>query len=189
LVIAHRHIDDMLERRPMAHFAIDARLLELQIVRFKTSALHIAQLAGVTNRTNGLVAGRSPELFPRAQISPFTPRQINDFPVIDPLFVQCTVLDGKNVNLAVRQFGCVSLLKFGTDRVVHRIAVPCAVRLLDIEIVPAVTSNHVSEQRSITTASHLSFPVAVTGFIVQMKFIVGLEIAYHTLRSIGPKHL
>src|SRR3989442_11781584 len=45
LVIAHRHIDDMLERRPMAHFAIDARLLERQIVRLKTSALHIAKCA------------------------------------------------------------------------------------------------------------------------------------------------
>jgi len=42
LVVAHRPINKMLKRRPMAHFAIDARLAELQIVRLEATTLHIA---------------------------------------------------------------------------------------------------------------------------------------------------
>ena len=42
LMIAHRQVHDMLQRGAMAHLTINARLLELQIVRLKTSALLIA---------------------------------------------------------------------------------------------------------------------------------------------------
>ena len=63
-VIPRRHIHDVLQRGAMAHLAIDARLLELQIVRLKTATLHIAQLAGMTNGADGLVAGRGTQFFP-----------------------------------------------------------------------------------------------------------------------------
>ena len=129
----------------MAHLTIDTWLFELQVVWLEASSLRIAQLTGVTHCANRLIAGGAIELFPRAQISPFASRHIDNSPVIDPLSLQRAVLDGENVNLAVRQLCCVRLLKFGTDRVVHGIAVPRAVRLLDIEIVPAITSNHVGK--------------------------------------------
>ncbi len=94
------------------------------------------------------------------------------------------------MNLAIGQRRRIRLLKLGTDGVVDRVAVPCAVRALDIEVVPAVADNHPREQRSIVILRPLRFCGAATDFeVVQIKFIVALEIANHILRRIGAQHL
>jgi hypothetical protein len=70
----------------MAHLAIYARLRELQIVRLKSSAFHIAQLAGVTNRAIRLVVGGCAEPFPGRGISPLTARESITFQKLTHLF-------------------------------------------------------------------------------------------------------
>ena len=62
------HLRDVLSRRSVTSFTIDSRLLKLQILQLKASALDVPQLAGVADGANGLIAGRAVQLLPGTQI-------------------------------------------------------------------------------------------------------------------------
>src|SRR5690348_15131429 len=108
----------MLRRRTMAHLAANPRLSEFQTVRCEACPGQIFQLAGVADSANSLVAGRVIEFFPRAWIGALAFHSVNDLPVVDPSSLQQVVLNRENVNLSVRQFRGISLLKFRADCVV-----------------------------------------------------------------------
>ena len=102
----------MLRRGTMAHFAANPWLFEFQTVGCEASPGQIFQLAGVADGANCLVASGIAEFFPGTRIGALAFDAINNLPVVDPSFLQQIVLNGEDVNLAVGQFGCVSLLKF-----------------------------------------------------------------------------
>src|SRR5580704_7895037 len=105
------HVHDMLRRRAVTHLAANARLFEFHIVHIEAAASYISELAGVANGADGLIAGGRAELLPSGQIAAFTVGAVNDFPIIDPPFLQCTVLDWKDMNLAAGQPGSIGLLE------------------------------------------------------------------------------
>src|ERR1022692_4408323 len=99
------HLHDMLGRWAVTHFTANSWLFEFHIVHIKAAAFYISELAGVANGTDSLITGGGAEFLPSSEIAAFTQSAIDDFPVIDPPFLQCTVLDWKDVNLAVGQLG------------------------------------------------------------------------------------
>src|SRR5712671_6223503 len=135
----------MLSRGPVAHLAADSGLFEFNVINVETSAFDIPQLAGVTHCANSLVVGRVVEFLPGAGIGALASRPVNDLPEIDPLLLEHVVLNGKNVNLAIRQLGGVGLLKLRADCVIDRIAVPFAIGLPDIEVKAVVPNYHASK--------------------------------------------
>src|SRR5712671_6574029 len=110
-LLACGHLDDVLRRRSVTHLAINARLFEFHIVHIEAAAFYISQLARVANRADGLITGGSSESLPGTYVTAFTGTAIDNFPVVDPTFLQRTVLDGKDVNLAAGQLGGVGLLE------------------------------------------------------------------------------
>src|SRR5215831_17777276 len=129
-------------RRAMAHLAVNPRLAELHVIYVKAAPASIPELACMADSANGLVAGRSIQFLPGAEVGAFTATCIDDFPIVDPMLLQGAVLDGKNVNLSIGKPGRVSLLEFRTDSVVDGICMRFAVLSVNLEVVSSIADQH-----------------------------------------------
>src|SRR6266702_1231677 len=120
----------------MAHLTSDSGLSKLQAVRRQSAACRISELTCMAYGALILITCRAIESLEVIRVRALCSGSVERSPVINPSLLNQAVLNRKDMNLAIGQFGCVRLLPFGSDRVIDRIAMPGSVGLPDLNIVP-----------------------------------------------------
>src|SRR5262245_17110460 len=111
----------------MAHFTVDARFAELQIVSLKSVTSPVLELAGMTDGAIGLIAGGFGEFLEIPDISALRVLRIDNLPKVNPATMKQAVLKRENVNLAIGQPRGISLLPLRANRVIDLIANPASI--------------------------------------------------------------
>src|SRR6266852_6429984 len=108
----------------MTHLAIDSRLAERSFLHGLIVEPYEPELARVACRAIALIARCAGQAREHRNVSPLTRRRIDRRPIIQPLLLQCAVLNGENEDPVVGQLRRVRLLPLGTDHIVHAESLP-----------------------------------------------------------------
>src|SRR5262245_43900773 len=171
----------------MAHFTVDARFAELQIVSLKSVTSPVLELAGMTDRAIGLVAGGFSEFLETLDIRALRVRLIDNLPKIKPSPIKQAVLKLENVNLAIWQPRCISLLPLRTNGVIDQIANPASIGVLELYEVAPLCNLHAGKEKSILAGKDLDLP-AVHSHIVPGVELTVPEITNHVFGPVWTEH-
>ena len=73
-------------------------------------------------------------------VGALTPGRIDRRPVVDPFFLDRTVLNREDKQSLIAQFGCECLLPLRSDHVVHTVSLPRAITLRQFKVGPVPTA-------------------------------------------------
>src|SRR5579883_2905661 len=132
----------------------------------------------MTDRAIHLVVGPNAHLAPLMQVGAWASGRVNELPEVHPTPEPHIILNGKNLNLAVRQ-AC---------RVIHRISAPVAIKVAGREIMAAMTDEHAGEEPAVFSGDDLKRSVFQQYPVASIECVVNREVTNHILGAIRPKH-